>query len=110
VQGGSGNLQINSLSYDWTANPTLVGTAGNDTFSMRNSGGNHVLGNGGVDTVVYAGPYSSYQIKSAGSGTLVISSNKISTLDELLGITFIKFSDGSYNTVTGSFVAAPQKN
>ena len=46
VQGGSGNLQINSLSYDWTANPTLVGTAGNDTFSITNSGGNHIRGNG----------------------------------------------------------------
>jgi len=109
VQGGSGSLQINSLSYDWTANPTLVGSAGNDTFSMRNGGGNHVVGNGGVDTVVYAAPYSSYQMKSVGSGILVINSNKISTLDELLGITSIEFSDGSYNTATGSFVAAPEK-
>lgn len=33
VLGGSGSLQINSLSYDWTANPTSVGTVGNDTFS-----------------------------------------------------------------------------
>lgn len=107
VRGGTGSLQIDSLSYNWTANPTSMGTAGNDTFSLANGGGNHVLGNGGVDTVVYAGPYANYQMKSADSATLVINGNRISTLDELLGVTFIKFSDGTYNTLTGSFVAAP---
>ena len=107
VRGGTGNLQIDSLSYDWAANPTSIGTAGNDTFSLANGGGNHVLGNGGVDTVVYAGPYANYQMKSADSATLVINGNRMSSLDELLGITFIKFSDGTYNTVTGSFVTAP---
>jgi hypothetical protein len=103
VQGGTGSLQISSLSYDWTANPASVGTAGDDTLSITNGGGNHVLGNGGIDTVVYAGPYSNYQIKSAGPETLVTSSNKMSTLDKLQGITFIKFSDGTFNTVTGGF-------
>lgn len=103
VQGGTGSLQINTLGYSWTANPTLVGTAGNDTFTIANPGGNDVVGNGGVDTVVYAGSYSSFQIKSSGSEILVTENNNISTLDELQGITFIKFSDGTYDTVTGVF-------
>jgi hypothetical protein len=106
VHGGTGSLQINSLAYNWTANPTLVGTAGNDTFTITNSGGNDIVGNGGSDTVVYAGSYANYQIKSVGSEVLVTNNNNISTLDELQGITFIKFSDETYNTATGSFAAA----
>ena len=54
VHGGSGSLQINNLSYSWTAKPSLIGTAGNDTFVISSMGGNDVIGNGGVDTVVYA--------------------------------------------------------
>ena len=105
VHGGTGSLQINSLAYNWTANPTSVVSAGN-TFSIATPGGNDVVGNGGVDTVVYAGSHSSYQIKSSGSEILVTENNNISTLDELQGITFIQFSDGTYNTATGSFTAA----
>jgi len=105
VHGGTGSLQINSLGYNWTANPTLVGTAGNDTFSIASPGGNDVVGNGGVDTVVYAGTYASFQIKSSGSEILITENNNVSTLDELQGITFIKFSDGTYDTATGKFVA-----
>jgi Bacterial Ig-like domain len=105
VLGGSGSLQVNSLGYNWTANATMVGTAGNDTFSIANPGGNDVVGDGGVDTVVYTGSYSSFQIKPIGSEILVTENNNISTLDELQGITYIKFSDGVYDTVTGTFVA-----
>jgi hypothetical protein len=74
---------------------------------MRNNEGSYVIGNGGIDTAVYEGPYSDYQIKSVASGALVITRNKISTLDELQGVSFIKFSDGTYNTATGGFVTAP---
>jgi Bacterial Ig-like domain/RTX calcium-binding nonapeptide repeat (4 copies) len=104
VQGGTGSLQLNA-SYDWTANPSLIGTAGNDSFVITSSGGNQVLGNGGVDTVTYTGLYSNYQIRSYGTETLVTYGNNISSLDELDGVTFIKFSDGTYNTVTASFVS-----
>ena len=67
-------------------------------------GGNDVIGNGGVDTVVYANSYSNYQIKSSGSNALVTEGNNISTLDELQGIRFIQFSDGIYNIATAKFV------
>jgi len=84
-----------------------VGTAGNDTFSMSKGEGSYVIGSGGIDTAVYDGPYSDYQIKSVASGTLVITRNKISTLDELQGVSFIKFSDGTYNTTTKAFSRGP---
>ena len=105
VHGGSGSLQVNSLNYNWTAVASLVATGANDTFVITNMGGNDVIGNGGVDTVVYAGSYSNYQIKSSGSEILITEGNNISTLDELQGITFIQFSDGTYNIATGSFTS-----
>jgi hypothetical protein len=108
VHGGTGSLQLNSLSYDWTDRPTLIGTAGNDTFSMSGVDGNHVIGNGGIDTAVYDGAYSDYQIKSVGSETLVITRNKMSTLDALQGVSVIKFSDGTFNTATGGFTITPR--
>jgi hypothetical protein len=106
VLGGTGSLRINSLSYDWTATPTLVGTAGNENFTMRSGGGNHAVGNGGVDTALYDGAYVNYQIKSDGAKIFVITNKSFSTLDTLEGITFIKFLDGTYNTTTGSFSEA----
>ena len=74
-------------------------------LAITNIGGNNVVGNGGVDTVVYAGSYLSYQIKSSGSETLVTEGNNISSLDELRGITSIKFSDGTYNVATATFTS-----
>ncbi len=103
VQAGTGGLNINSLSYTWTANPSQLGTAGNDTFAITSMGGNNVIGNGGVDTVVYAGSHSNYQIKSSGSEIIITEGNNISTLDELQGITFIRFSDGTYDIATAKF-------
>jgi Bacterial Ig-like domain len=110
VQGGSGSLQINSLGYNWTANATTVLAAGENTFTITTPGGNDIVGNGGVDTVVYSGSHSNYQIKSSGSETLVTYENNVSSLDELQGITNIQFSDGTYNTVTGTFTAATSAN
>ncbi|MFT4115694.1 Ig-like domain-containing protein [Bradyrhizobium sp.] len=105
VHGGTGSLQL-SASYDWTANPTLLGTSANDNFSIATPGGHQVVGNGGVDTVTYSGSYSNYQIKSVGTEILVTSGNNISTLDELQGITYIKFSDGVYNTTSKTFTSS----
>ena len=105
---GSGNLLINSLSYQWNGTPTIKLTAANDTFEIATPGGNDVVGNGGVDTVVYNGIYSQFQIKSSGSETLVTENNNISTLDYLEGVTYIQFSDGTYDTVTSAFKPASQ--
>jgi Bacterial Ig-like domain len=105
ITAGSGGLHINNLSYNFTAKPSLVGTAGNDTFVINSMGGNNVIGNGGVDTVVYPGSYSNYQIKSSGSEILVTKGNNISTLDELNGIKFIQFADGKYDIATASFTS-----
>ena len=105
---GSGNLLIDSLSYQWNGTPTIELTAANDTFEIATPGGNDVVGNGGVDTVVYNGIYSEFQIKSSGSETLVTENNNISTLDYLEGVTYIQFSDGTYDTVTSTFAPASQ--
>jgi hypothetical protein len=107
VQGGTGSLQLNGLSYEWADSPTLVGTPGNDTFVMNNGEGSYAVGNGGVDTAVYGGPFSDYQIKSVGSQTLVIKANEMSNLDQMQGVSFVKFSDGIYNTATRSFELTP---
>ena len=61
-----------------------------------------------MDTVVYNGIYSEFQIKSSGSETLVTENNNISTLDYLEGVTYIQFSDGTYDTVTSTFAPASQ--
>jgi hypothetical protein len=105
ITAGRGGLHINNLSYNFTANPSLVGTAGNDAFVINSMGGNNVIGNGGVDTVVYPGSYSNYQIKLSGSEILVTKGNNISTLDELNGIKFIQFADGKYDIATASFTS-----
>ena len=106
VSGGTGGLDINSLSYTWTANPSLVLAAGDNTLVISSMGGNNIIGNGGVDTVVYSGSYANYQIESSGSETLITNGNNISTMDELQGITYIRFSDGTYDIATGTFVSA----
>ena len=100
---GSGSLLVNSLNYQWTGTSTVQLTASNDTFTVTTPGGNDIEGNGGGDTVVYNGLYSEFQIKSSGSETLVTENNNISTLDYLQGVTYIRFSDGTYDTVTSTF-------
>ena len=106
---GSGSLLINNLSYQWNGTPTIQGTAGNDTFQITTPGGNDVVGNGGVDTVIYNGLHSQFQIKTSGSETLVTQANNISTLDYLQGVTFIQFSDGIYNVPTSVFTSTAAK-
>ena len=105
---GSGSLLVNNLSYQWNGTPTVELTAANDTFRIATPGGNDVVGNGGADTVVYNGIYSEFQIKSSGSETLVTENNNISTLDYLEGVTYIQFSDGTYDTVTSTFTPTGQ--
>jgi hypothetical protein len=60
-------------------------------------------GNFSRSPVVYNGSHSQFQIKSSGSEILVTENNNISTLDVLDGATYIKFSDGTFNTVTSTF-------
>ena len=103
---GSGSLSISSLNYQWNGTQTVEETAGNNTFKITTPGGNDVVGNGGLDTAIYSGLYSQFQIKTSGSETLVTQNNNISTLDYLQDVIFIKFSDGVYNTVTATFTPA----
>jgi hypothetical protein len=94
------------LSYQWVVNPTITLAAGNNTYNIAALGGNNIVGNGGLDTVIYSGLYSQFQIETLGSETLVTENNNVSTLDYLQGITYIKFSDGTYDTATSSFSPA----
>ena len=103
VSGGTGGLDINNLSYTWTANSSVVLAVGNNTYVVNSMGGNNITGNGAVDTVVYASSYSNYQIKSSGSQALITEANNIATMDVLQGISYIQFSNGTYNIATGSF-------
>jgi hypothetical protein len=105
VGGGTGSLTINSLSYQWNANPTVSLAAGQNKYSIASPGGNDIVGNGGVDTVVYQGAYSQYQIKQSGTETLIQQSGNISTVDVLNGIAFIQFSNGTYDVATSAFTS-----
>jgi len=105
-KSGSGTLAINTFSYQWNGNPTTTGTVGNDIFNITNIGGNHVVGNGGSDTVVYSGTYSAYQIEHSGSELLVQLNGNISSLDVLEGIGFVNFSNGTYNVANSTFTPA----
>jgi hypothetical protein len=104
VGGGTGSLTINSLSYQWDANPTVTLAAADNTYSVATPGGNNIIGNGAVDTVVYQGAYSQYQIEQSGTETLVQQSGNIATLDVLNGIAFIQFSNGTYDVATSTFM------
>ena len=104
-QGGSGSVLINTLSYNWAANPTVTLAAGDNTYSIATPGGNNIFGNGGTDTVVYQGAYSQYQIKQSGTETLVQESGNSSTLDVLTGIAFVQFSNGTYDVATSTFAS-----
>ena len=105
IGSGSGSLTINNLSYTWDTNPTIVLPNVSNMYDVLSPGGNHIQGNGGVDTVVYSGPYSQFQITSSGSELLVIENGNISTLDVLDGITYIEFSDGIYDRNTSIFTS-----
>lgn len=103
VGGGTGSLTINNLGYQWNAKSTINGTTGNDTFTVTTVGGNHFVGNGGTDTVVYQGTYSHFQLKVSGGELLLQQDNNISLLDVLQGINYVKFSDGTYDVTSGTF-------
>ena len=104
-QSGSGSVLINSLNYQWNANPTVTLAAGDNTYSVSTPGGNDIVGNGGSDTVVYQGTYSQYEIEQSGAETLIQQNGNISTLDVLNGIAFIQFSDGTYDVATSTFTS-----
>ena len=104
---GSGSLLVNNLSYQWNGNPTTTLVVGDNTFSVATPGGNDIVGNGGIDTVVYQGTYSQYQIEQSGAETLIQQNGNISTLDVLNGISLIQFSDGTYNVATSTFTNDP---
>ncbi len=103
---GSGTLYIDSMNYQWTSTATVRLATGDNSFQITTPGGNSIVGNGGVDTVIYDSSYSHFQIKTLGSETLITANNNISTLDYLQAITFVKFSDGIYDTRSGSFATA----
>lgn len=103
--GGSGSLTVNSLSYNWNANATHMGAAGgNETFTISTMGGNNIVGEGGNNTAVYSGSFSTFQIKQSGTETLITHNNDISTLDVLGDIQFIRFSNGTYDVPQETFI------
>ena len=102
-RAGTGSLIVNNLSYQWQANPTTTVDSSN-SLSVASIGGNHILGNGGVDTVVYSGTYAQYQIKQSGSELLVLQNGSSWNLDELQGISAVQFADGTYNVAQNLFV------
>ena len=106
VSWGTGSLLVNNLSYQWDGTPTIELATGNNTFDIVTPGGNDIQGNGGVDTVIYSGLYSQFQIKTSGSEALVMENNNISTLDVLNGVTYVEFSDGKYDIATSTFAPA----
>ena len=101
-RAGTGSLTINNLSYNWQSNQTTTIDSSN-SLSVASIGGNHILGNGAADTVIYSGTYAQYQIKQSGSETLVMQSGT-SNLDALQSVAFIKFADGTYNVAQNLFV------
>jgi hypothetical protein len=113
VAGGTGNLTINSYDLRWNFVPSATVEPGANYFSPAGMGGNNITGSGGgTDTVVYGDVRASYQIKTwAGIGngfvapanteTLIVHNSDFSTLDIMQLVRFIKFSDCTYNVVTG---------
>ncbi len=90
VVGGSGNDNItgNDLAND------LTGMAGNDIL----------IGGGGVDTALYLGNKSDYQITTLTSGVQVTGFNTNEGVDTLLGIERLQFLDQLVDASTLSVI------
>jgi hypothetical protein len=106
VGGGTGAFTINNLSYQWIANANAEGTVGDGVIKIAAAGGNHVVGQDGKDRVAYNGVHSQFQIKRTGSALVVTQNNNISTLDVLDGVSYIEFSDGTYDATNAAFSPA----
>jgi len=102
VGAGQGSMTLNNFSVNWQANPNVTVDSSN-TLTITTMGGNHILGNGAADTVVYSGAYASYQLEQLGADTLITQNNNISTLDDLNAVSFIKFADGTFDVTHHTF-------
>lgn len=102
---GSGTLQINKLSYAPQISPTIKGGTGADTFTMPSSGGSFVDGGAGVDTAIYGGERSGYSVKVVGAEVLIVRDDNISTLDRLMNVEYVQFSDGVFEVGSGIFMS-----
>jgi hypothetical protein len=114
VAGGTGNLIINSYDLTWNFAPSVMMTPDAQYFAPVAMGGNNVTGSGASgDTVVYHDLRANYQIKTwvgigngfvapANAETLIIHKGDFATLDIMQLVKFIKFSDCTYNVVTGA--------
>jgi len=104
VNTGNGSMTLNNFSVNWQGNPNVT-VGSSNTLSIATMGGNHIFSNGNSDTVVYSGAYAQYQIEQMGSDTFITENNNISTLDDLNGIAYIQFSNGTYNVSNHTFTS-----
>lgn len=58
---GNATASLNNVTFTVDNSTNLSGTAANDTLTAS-AGGNAIDGQGGIDTVVYAGPRANYTV------------------------------------------------
>ncbi len=82
----------------WLAGASsITGSAGRDSL-LAYAGNQTITGGGGIDRVVFSGTKASYTVTANGSGNYTVADigGGGGGTDTLLGITYLKFSDGYY--------------
>ncbi|MDB5738993.1 MAG: outer rane adhesin like protein [Alphaproteobacteria bacterium] len=103
IQNITGSSFGDTLTGDDNAN-TIKGGAGNDT--LTGGKGNDALDGGAdTDTAVYTGNFAQYTVAvgNTGNGTVTDTVLNRDGTDTLTSIELIKFTDGTYNSATGTF-------
>src|SRR5262249_78288 len=88
---------------DWA--PVIAGDEGNNTF-FSSPANDTFLGLGGIDTVVYGGLHSQYEVKSGLGGTLQVIDLRPGSpdnTDTLSSIERLQFADGVFNSDDAKF-------
>ena len=106
TMGGKGSLHVAALNYVEQRKALVSGTTGDDLFTAKAVGQNHVAGGAGTDTVAYAGRFADHEVQSRAGDVLVRGKGDLTTLDMLESVEKVRFADGVYDWASRSFTAS----
>jgi hypothetical protein len=99
---GNATASLNNVTFAVDNSTNLTGTAANDTLTAP-AGGNAIDGQGGIDTVVYAGPRANYLVAKETWGFGVTDKVGSGGHDAVINVERLQFDDtGVALDITGS--------
>lgn len=99
LEGSYGINSVNGGRY-------ITGTNGDDIID-GNTGNELIDGAGGINTVVFSGPRSSYILTTLANGTLQVTGGNLNGSDILSNTQYLTFSDGSVQTQLAADTTPP---